>query len=210
VIVRAGRVASWCWRPSRLLSLLAVALVSLPAAAENPKIAVSRRVTVLETVSDARARRDVTAADLKALVAKGQLREFDSGPVIIYGEHSGDQGVWQFKGVRLIDLVRLATGYEEKAGNVLYMKRKGLYVAAYASDAYPGVFSWAELLFTPTGSLALVAYDWKLVKAANAGGRAPFIGDLVLVVPTDTFSGAREVQALKSIELRSVGDPAVK
>jgi hypothetical protein len=47
-------------------------------------------------------------------VAKGQLKEFETGPVIIYGEHSGDQGVWAFKGVRVLDLVRLAVGYEEK------------------------------------------------------------------------------------------------
>jgi hypothetical protein len=192
------------------LAALATIVLSLPVSAENPKIAPSKTLTVVEKVSEKGARKELTAAGLRELVAKGQLREYDSGPVIIYGEHSGDQGVWQFKGVRLIDLVKLATGYKEEMGNALYMKRKGLYVVAYASDAYPGVFSWAELLFTPTGSLALVAYEWKLVKSANAGDRAPFIGDMTMVVPTDTFTGAREVQALKSIELREVGDPAVK
>jgi hypothetical protein len=52
----------------------------------------------------------------------------------------------------------------------------------------------------------VVAYDWKLVKAPNAGARPPFIGDLVLVVPTDSYSGAREIQALKQLELRHIGD----
>jgi hypothetical protein len=46
------------------------------------------------------------------------------------------------------------------------------------------------------------------VKGANAGGRPPFIGDMILVVPTDSFSGAREVQALKTIELRIIGEPS--
>jgi hypothetical protein len=64
--------------------------------------------------------------------------------------------------------------------------------------------------FTPTGALALVAYEWTLAKAANGGARQPFVGDLVLVVPTDSFTGAREIQALKSLELRHVGDPVVK
>jgi hypothetical protein len=189
-----------------------VAAASLPPAAfaENPKIAVSRTVTVFEKVTDAGTRKEFTVAALRDLVSKGRLREVDSGPVIIYGEHSGDQGVWQFKGVRVLDLVRLATGYEESMDSALYKKRKGLYVAAYASDAYPAVLSWAELLFTPAGTLSIVAYEWKLVKPANAGERAPFTGEMVLVVPTDSFSGAREVQALKSIELRHVGDPAVK
>ena len=191
-----------------LALVAAAAIVSLRA--ENPKIAPSRTLTVVDSVTGKHAKADYTAASLREMVAKGQLREFDSGPVIIYGEHSGDQGVWQFKGVRLVDLVKLSTGYQEQMGNPLYVKRKGLYVVAYASDAYPGVFSWAELLFNPTGSLTLVAYEWKSLKAPNAGARAPFIGDMVLVTPTDTFSGAREIQALKSIELREVGDPAVK
>jgi hypothetical protein len=193
-----------------ILPLGVALLIAQPAAAENPKIAVSHSVTVLEKVSDAGTRKEFTVTAIRDLVAKGRLREQDSGPVIIYGEHSGDQGVWQFKGVRLIDLIKFATGYEETGSHALYAKRKGLYVAAYASDAYPAVLSWAELLFTPTGTLALVAYEWKLVKPANAGERAPFVGDTVLVVPSDSFSGAREAQALKSIEVRHVGDPAVK
>ena len=78
----------------------------------------------------------------------------------------------------MLDLVKLAMGYEEKMDNALYKKRKGLYLAAYASDGYSGVLSWSELLFTPTGALTLVAYDWKLVKAANAGERPPFVGRL--------------------------------
>ncbi len=193
-----------------MLAIGLAVLIAPAVRAENPKIAPSPSVTVLDRVSDAGVRREYTAAALRDLVAKGQLKGQDSGPVIIYGEHSGDQGVWQFKGVRVLDLITLTTSYEEKANHPLFAKRKGLYVAAYASDAYPAVLSWSELLFTPTGALALVAYDWTLIKAANAGKRAPFIGDLVLVVPTDTFTGAREVQALKSIEVRHVGDPAVK
>lgn len=198
------------WTARLTLALGLVVLIAPPAPAENPKIAPSRSVTVLERVSGAGVRQEFTVAAIRDLVAKGRLKEHDSGPVIIYGEHSGDQGVWHFKGVRALDLITLATGYEEKASHPLYAKRKGLYVAAYASDAYPAVLSWSELLFTPTGALALVAYEWALVKPAKGGGRAPFTGDLVLVVPTDTFAGAREVQALKSIEVRHVGDPAVK
>ena len=190
-----------------LLPMLAIAL-AVPVLAENPKIPANPTLTVMDKVSAESPKKDFTAASLKELVAKGQLREYDSGPVIIYGEHSGDQGVWQFKGVRVLDLVKLATGYQDKMDNALYKKRKGLYLAAYAADGYSGVLSWAELLFNPTGSLALVAYDWKLVKAANAGERPPFVGDMVMVVPTDTFSGAREIQSLKTIELRTIGEPS--
>jgi hypothetical protein len=195
-------------RSRLLLPFLTVALSAPLIWAENPKIPSNPTLTVADrTVADG-LKKDFTAVDLKDLVGKGQLREYDSGPVIIYGEHSGDQGVWQFKGVRLLELVKLATGYQDKMDNALYKKRKGLYLAAYAADGYSGVFSWAELLFTPTGALTLVAYDWKRVKAANAGERPPFVGDLVLVAPTDTFSGAREIQALKIIELRTIGEPS--
>jgi hypothetical protein len=193
-----------------LLSAGLAVVATSPARAENPRIAASPKVTVVESVTGQGTRKEFTAASLREMAAKGRLREVESGPVIVYGEHSGDQGVWRFKGVRLVDLVRLATGYEESAANALYRKRKGLYLAAYASDGYDGAISWSELLFTPTGALALVAYEWTLAKAANAGARQPFVGDLVLVVPTDTFTGAREIQALKSLELRHVGDSVVK
>lgn len=186
---------------------LFLALAVLPLRAEPPKIPASPTLTVADRTTSDGAKRDFTAAGLKDLVAKGQLREFDSGPVIIYGEHSGDQGVWLFRGVRLLDLAKLATGYQERMDHPLYKQRKGLYLAAYGADGYSGVFSWAELLFTPTGALALVAYDWKPVKAPNAGGRPAFVGDLVLVAPTDTFSGAREIQALRFLELRAIGGP---
>jgi hypothetical protein len=202
---RANTVVSL--RKRALIPFLA-AMSALPLLAENPNIPASPTLTIRDTVSADSPKRDFTAASLRELVAKGQLKEVDSGPVIIYGEHTGDQGVWQFKGVRVLDLVKLATGYQESMDNPLYRKHKGLYLAAYASDGYGAVLSWSELLFNPTGSLALVAYDWKLVKAANAGARPPFTGDMVLVVPTDSFSGSREVQALKSIEVRSIGDPA--
>lgn len=193
-----------------LAMLVGILAAGSPAAAENPKIAPSPKVTVAESASGQNVTRDFTPAALRELVAKGQLKEFESGPVIVYGEHSGDQGVWRFKGVRVVDLVKLATGYQEHASNALYRRRKGLFLAAYASDGYDGVLSWSELLFSPAGPMALVAYEWTLVKAANTGPRAPFIGSLVLVVPTDSFTGAREIQALKSLELRHVGSPAIK
>jgi len=184
-----------------------LAVCALPGMAENPKLSANPTLTILEKVTPAAAKKDFTAVALKELVAKGQLKEFETGPVIIYGEHAGDQGVWAFKGVRALDLAKLAVGYEEKMDNLLYKKRKGLYLAAYASDGYHGVLSWSELLFSPTGAMALVAYEWKLVKAANAGDRPPFAGDMLLVVPTDSFSGAREIQSLKVIELRHIGEP---
>jgi hypothetical protein len=127
--------------------------------AENPKIPVNPTLSVPDRTAAEGVKKEFTAANLRELVVKGQLKEFDSGPAIINGENSGDQGVWQFKGVRVLDLVRLATGYQEKMANVLYKKRKGLYLAVYAADGYSGVLSWSELLLDPTGSMALVAYD---------------------------------------------------
>ena len=200
-----AKISASSWKRA-MTPLLVLATFTIPGTAENPKITAQPTLTILEKVAPTGPKKEFTAASLRELVAKGQLKEVETGPVIIYGEHSGDQGVWAFKGVRVLDLVKLAVGYEEKMDNALYKKRKGLYLAAYASDGYNGVLSWSELLFNPTGILSVVAYDWKPIKAANAGARPPFIGDMVLVVPTDSYSGAREIQSLKQIELRYIGD----
>ncbi len=179
-----------------------------PAPAEGPRIPVSPTLTVVDRVSPAAPRRDFTVASLRELVAGGQLAEVDSGPVVVYGEHTGDHGVWRFKGVRVLDLVKLATGYRQQMDNPLHRQHKGLYLAAYASDGYAAVLSWSELALGPAGAQALVAWDWQLVKAPNAGAQPPFTGATMLVVPTDSFTGTRAVQALTTVELRSIGEPS--
>lgn len=186
---------------------LLLSVLGAPAlAAENP-IPASPGVTIVDRVVAGSRLQKFTPQDLKDLVAKGVVREVVAERVIVYGENEGDRGVWTFRGVRLADLVKYATGYEEKKGNPLYGKRKGLYLACYATDGYSGVVSWPELQLSPTGAQAMVAYDWQMVKAPNAGDNPSWQGKLMLVVPTDSFTGARLIQALKTIEVRHVGEP---
>ncbi|MGI6035466.1 MAG: hypothetical protein ACOYCE_06675 [Limnochordia bacterium] len=166
-------------------------------------------VTIVDLVAKNGPVQDFTPAALRELVDSDLVPGVHVKNVIVYGEHTGDRGVWDFTGVRLVDLIKYATGYEETMDNPLYAKRKGLYLACYAADGYSGILSWSELQFTPTGFQAMIAYKWEMAKAPNAGDIPNWAGDLILIVPTDTFTGAREIQALKTIELRHIGPPSL-
>jgi hypothetical protein len=192
-----------------LAIILVVMCMCLSAAlAADKEIATSSSVIIVDMVAKGGPVAEFTTAELRELVESGTVPGVLAKNVIVYGEHAGDRGVWDFTGIRLVDLVKYATGYEAVKGNRLYGQRKGLYLACYATDGYSGVLSWSELEFTPTGTQAMIAYNWEMVMAPNAGDIPDWTGELILIVPTDTFTGAREIQALKTIELRHVGPPS--
>jgi hypothetical protein len=46
---------------------------------------------------------EFTPAALRELVDRGLVPEVQANNVIIYGEHTGDRGVWNFTGARLVE-----------------------------------------------------------------------------------------------------------
>jgi hypothetical protein len=169
----------------------------------------SQTVTISDQTGGSAKAYSFSAQQLKDLVKQGSLSETTVRPVIVYGEMSGDFGIWSFTGISLRDFVKYATGYKESMDNQLYKLRKQLFLACYAGDGYSGVISWPELVLSSAGSSAIVAYSWEMLKGPKAGGEPKWTGDLILLMPSDVFTGSREIQALKSIELRSIGNSAL-
>lgn len=115
------------------------------------------------------------------------------GPVRIIGS-SGQvrRTVQSFRGVLLRDLLN-------RAGiQMANPKEKGkYYVVARATDGYTALFAHNELFNNPTGNGVFVLYEENGKPIADDGA-------FVLIVTSDTVTGARHVKWLSRIEVRKV------
>ncbi len=128
-----------------------------------------------------------------------QLPRVEEKECICVGEHVGFIGIFDFKGVRLADLLKNA-----KAASALSLyEQKSLYLIFKGTDDYQIIASWSELVQTAGGARAMVATE-KNGKPLPANE-----GTFRLLFPGDKYVG-RSVKCLETIEIRSamIGKPA--
>ena len=111
---------------------------------------------------------------------------------ICVGEVVGFIGIFDYKGVRVADLL----GNAKAASTLSRYKQKNLYVIFKGTDGYQVIASWSELTQTPGGARAMVAIekDGKPLPASE--------GTLRLVFPADKYVG-RSVKCLEMVEIHS-------
>jgi len=128
-----------------------------------------------------------------------QLPQVEEKECICVGEHVGFVGIFDYKGVRLTDLLKNA---KDAAALSLY-EQKSLYLIFKGTDGYQVIASWCELTQTAAGARTMVALE------KDGKPLPPNEGTFRLLFPADKYVG-RSVKCLKTIEIRSAmtGKPA--
>ncbi len=121
-------------------------------------------------------------AELQAL----PYREIHNFPVVCATTHSVLNVITQARGVSLSSLLKLA---QPDRGESKSIYRALLYVTVAASDGYRCLFSWHELMNTPTGDGALVLYQQEGQDLAT----------LSLLVTSDIYSAPRSMRGVSAI-----------
>ena len=110
---------------------------------------------------------------------------------ICVGEVVGFIGVFDYRGVRVVDLLKKATA----ATSLSRYQQKNLYLIFKGTDGYRVIASWIELTQSAGGNRAIVAIE-KDGKPLN-----PTEGRFRAVFPGDKYVG-RSVKCLETIEIR--------
>ena len=122
----------------------------------------------------------------------GRMSQVEEKECICVGEVVGFIGVFDYKGVRLVDVLEHA----KAAARLSRYKQKSLYVVFKGTDGYQVIASWVELMQTAGGGRAMVALE-------KDGKRLPANeGAFRLVFPADKYVG-RSVKCLETIEIHS-------
>jgi DMSO/TMAO reductase YedYZ molybdopterin-dependent catalytic subunit len=110
---------------------------------------------------------------------------------ICVGEVVGFIGVFDYKGVPLVDLLQRATA----ASSLSRYQQKKLYLIFKGTDGYRVIASWVELTQSACGNRALVALEKDGKPLPSGEGR------FRVVFPGDKYVG-RSVKCLETIEIR--------
>lgn len=151
-----------------------------------------------ERLSDA-----ITIVDIDGSTAKLSVEDLRRMPqvtereCICVGEVSGFIGIFDFKGVRLTDLLEKA----DAASTLSRYEQENTYIVFRGTDGYQVIASWTELTQTPDGNRAMVIIE-KDGKPLGATA-----GKFRLLFPADKYVG-RSVKCLETIEIHSA--PGVK
>lgn len=110
---------------------------------------------------------------------------------ICVGEVVGFIGVFDYRGVRVTELLKRATA----ATSCSLYQQKNLYLIFKGTDGYRVIASWSELTQTPCGSRAMIALEKDGEPLPSSEGK------LRVVFPGDKYVG-RSVKCLDTIEIR--------
>lgn len=130
-----------------------------------------------------------TTLSMKDLLEMPQVQEKEC---ICVGEVVGFIGIFDYRGVRVIDLLEKV----KAASSMSMYNRKSMYIVFKGTDGYQVIASWIELAQTAGGSRAMIATE--------KGGK-PFPaneGEFRLVFPADKYVG-RSVKCLERIEIHT-------
>lgn len=111
---------------------------------------------------------------------------------ICVGEVVGFIGIFDYRGVRVIDLLEKV----KAASSMSLYNRKSLYIVFKGTDGYQVIASWVDLMQTAGGGRAMIATE-------KGGKPLPAKeGKFRLVLPADKYVG-RSVKCLERIEIHS-------
>jgi len=161
-------------------SLLAVLLAFGPAWAATPERP-SQAVTIVDINGT---RTTLSVQELRRLPQHSE-EEF-----IFVGKHSGFIGVFDFAGVRVVDLLDNAKAAQAASG----YKQENMFVVFRGTDGYQVVASWQELMLTAGGTRVLAVLE------KNGQPLPPDEGEIRLLFPGDKYCG-RSVKCLETIEI---------
>jgi len=174
-----SRTVSYCV----LLALIGMALVFVaPDSAAGRPERPSQSLTVL----------DIDGTPVKFSIE--DLRAFPQyaePETIVVGSQVGFIGIYDYAGVRVVDLLDKAKVAQEASA----YKQRNMYLVFKGTDDYQVVASWRELYGNADGRRVLAALD--------KGGKplVPSEGKIRLVFPGDKYCG-RSVMCLDRIEIR--------
>jgi len=161
----------------------AVALASIPAVAGTPERP-SKAVTIVD-LDGAEIR--VTAAELRAMPQHSE-KEF-----IFVGERTGFIGIFDFAGVRVVDLLERAQAAQAASG----YKEENMYLVFRGTDGYQVAASWQELMLNADGPRVLAVLE------KDGEPLPPEEGAIRLLFAGDKYCG-RSVKCLETIEIHVV------
>ena len=146
--------------------------------------------------SPGRPSKSITIADIDGTEVGWTLEELRELPpvtmkdCIVVGSHVGFIGVFEYSGVRLVDVLARAKA-AQKAKDY---KKRNMFLVLKGTDGYQVVMSWRELYGTPDGLDTLVVLD-------EDGEPLPVEeGRLHSYLPGDKYCG-RSVKCLERIEI---------
>lgn len=163
--------------------VVAAALVSVPVLAGTPERP-SKAVTIVDLNGN---EIRVTADELRAMPQHTE-KEF-----VFVGERTGFIGIFDFSGVRLVDLLVKAKAAQAAGG----YKKENMYLVFRGTDGYQVVASWQELMLNADGPRVLAVLE------KDGEPLAPEEGEIRLLFPGDKYCG-RSVKCLETIEIHVV------
>lgn len=176
-------------RPRKAPPLEAVAVVvaallaSVPGLAGTPERP-SKAVTIVDL--DGNEIR-VTADQLRA------MPQHTEKELVFVGEHAGFIGIFDFAGVRLVDLLEKAKAAQAAGG----YQKENMYLVFRGTDGYQVVASWQELMLNADGPRVLAVLE------KDGEPLPPEEGAIRLLFPGDKYCG-RSVKCLETIEIHVV------
>jgi DMSO/TMAO reductase YedYZ molybdopterin-dependent catalytic subunit len=121
-----------------------------------------------------------------------EIPQIQEKECICVGEVVGFVGVFDYKGVRVNDLLEKV----KAASSISLYAKKNLYLVFKGTDGYQVIASWVELTQTAGGSRAMIATE------KDGKPLPPNEGAFRLVFPGDKYVG-RSVKCLERIEIHS-------
>ena len=163
--------------------VVAALLASLPGLAGTPERP-SKAVTIVDLNGN---EIRVTADELRA------MPQHTEKELIFVGEHRGFIGIFDFSGVRLVDLLEKAEAAQAAGG----YKKENMYLVFRGTDGYQVVASWQELMLSADGPRVLAVLE------KDGEPLPPEEGEIRLLFPGDKYCG-RSVKCLETIEVHVV------
>jgi DMSO/TMAO reductase YedYZ molybdopterin-dependent catalytic subunit len=155
--------------------------------------------SIVPGYADPRPSNKIVLVDLNKMEFEFTLDELRDMPqeieeqCICVGESSGFIGIFDYRGVRLNDILNFAKAANE-AGSY---RKENMYVVFKGTDGYQVITSWTELHQPPNGKRALLVLEKDGKTLDNSEGA------LRLYFPGDKYVG-RSVKWLERIEIRCI------